>query len=95
MRTYETLLIAPPDFEKKDVTKFVTKAEAALAKTGAKIGKITEWGRKKLAFEIKKETEGYYILLEFEGVKDSAKKFGEFLRLQEDVLRSMTTRKLS
>ncbi|MBI3892973.1 MAG: 30S ribosomal protein S6 [Candidatus Wallbacteria bacterium] len=93
MTTYETLLIADPNFEKKDVTKLVEKTEAALAKTGARLAKITEWGRKKLAYEIKKQGEGYYILFEFEGAKDSAKKFAEFLKLQEEVLRSMTTRK--
>lgn len=91
--TYETLLIADPNFEKKDVTKLVEKSEATLAKTGAKISKITEWGRRRLAYEIRKQTEGYYILLEFEGEKDTSKKFGEFLKLQEEVLRSLTTRK--
>lgn len=94
MTTYETLLIANPNFEKKDVTKLLEKSEATLTKTGAKVSKITEWGRKKLAYEIKKQNEGYYILLEFEGERDSANKFREFLKLQEEVLRFMTTRKI-
>jgi small subunit ribosomal protein S6 len=95
MRTYETLLIADPNFEKKDVTKLIEKVEATLGKTGAKLSKFTEWGRKKLAYEIDKQPEGYYILLEFEGDGETSRKLTEFLKLQEEVMRTLTTRKIA
>ena len=95
MTTYETLLIASSDFEKKDVTALTEKIEQVLGRSGAKLGKVTEWGRKRLAYEINKATEGFYILFEFEGGGDVVAKLGDFLKLQENVMRAMTTRKLS
>lgn len=90
---YETLLIAEPSIERKDVAKLVEKSEKTLEKAGGKLLSTTEWGKRKLAYEIKKHTEGYYILFELDGDKDIPKKFNDTLRLERQVLRFMTTKK--
>jgi small subunit ribosomal protein S6 len=90
---YETLLLASPTLEKDDLDKAVAKVDATIAKHGGKIVRMTEWGKRRLAFEIKKHTEGHYVLIEFEGPTEIPRRLTEYLRLQQDVLRFMTVRK--
>lgn len=90
---YETLLIANPEIQKEAVEELVKKSSATLKKYGANLTKTTEWGRRRLAFEIKKQTDGYYMVIEFDGRTESVKRFQDFLALNDQVLRFMTTRK--
>lgn len=90
---YETLLIANPEIQKEAVEELVKKATATLKKYGANLTKSTEWGRRRLAFEIKKQTDGYYMVIEFDGRTEAVKRFQDFLGLHDQVLRYMTTKK--
>ncbi|MBI4863838.1 MAG: 30S ribosomal protein S6 [Candidatus Riflebacteria bacterium] len=90
---YETLLITEPSFEKEQIDQFLEKYSTTIQKHGGKIVKTTEWGKRKLAYEIDKHNEGYYILVEFEGIGDLVKKCETYLNLQPSIIRHMTIKK--
>jgi len=90
---YETLLITLPEIQKEELESFLDRSGQSLTKFGGNLIKTTEWGRRRLSYEIKKQNEGLYYLLEYDGQDDCVAKFQEFLRLQSECLRYMTTRK--
>jgi small subunit ribosomal protein S6 len=87
---YETLLIAEPSFEKEQADDFLKKFESTVQKHGGKLTKSNDWGKRKLAYEIKKHGEGYYLLIDFEGSGDLVRKVEGYLNLQSSVLRHCT-----
>lgn len=93
MQTYETLMITKPTLEKDAYATLLKKIQTSIGKNGGMDLKTNEWGVKRLSYEIKKCREGSYTLFEFGGVKDTVKKIHEYLKLQTDVLRFVTTLK--
>ena len=69
MKKYELLYILRPDLEEDARKKVVESLSDLLTKNGAKVNKTEEWGLKQLAYEIKKFTKGYYVLVKFEAEK--------------------------
>lgn len=90
---YETLIIAEPTFEKEHLDQFMEKFEQQITRYGGKLHRTTEWGKRRLAYEIKKHADGYYFLVEFEGTGDLVKKSDNYLNLQTNLLRHLTVKK--
>jgi small subunit ribosomal protein S6 len=91
---YESLLIAEPTFEKEQTDQFLEKYTATIQKHGGKVLKTTDWGKRKLAYPIRKHQEGCYLLVEFEGRGELVKKVEGFLNMQSSILRHVTTRQV-
>lgn len=87
MKKYELCVVLSGDSKEEDREKLIKEIKDDIEKAKGKIGKVDDWGKKTLAFRMKKQTEGYYYLinLEFEdaGVNDLSKK----LRMNEKILR--------
>ena len=64
MRKYETIFIASPALTDEQVDELVKNYEGVIAEQGGELLKTDKWGRKKLAYEVEKVTEGYYTLFE-------------------------------
>ena len=62
-RTYEVLFIADPNLSEPDVDKLTETVQGYAEKEGAKTQKVEKWGKKRLAYDVKKHREGYYVLL--------------------------------
>lgn len=71
MRTYELTLVLRPSLKEADRKKLLETVKDWLGKI--KIAKENDWGQKALAYEIKKEDAGYYIMLELEAEDPSYK----------------------
>ncbi len=65
MNFYENLIILDPKLDDKSTETAIEKIKDLVLKQGGEILKTENWGRKKLAFELKKRTEGIYVLLLF------------------------------
>jgi small subunit ribosomal protein S6 len=90
---YETLVIADPTFEKEQMDQFMEKYDQQIQRFGGTLQKTTEWGKRRLAYEIKKQVEGFYFLVEFEGTGDLVKKCDNYLNLQSNILRHLTVKR--
>jgi len=64
MRRYETIFIASPLLTEEQVDDLVRHFEGIIAEQGGELLKTDKWGRKKLAYEVQKVSEGYYTLFE-------------------------------
>jgi len=90
MRTYEHIFIVHPDSVGDDYTAVLDKFKKILTDQGANILKVDEWGARKLAYPVKKQTRGSYVLLIFEAVADVISEFERRLRLDEKIIKFQT-----
>ncbi len=64
MRRYETIFIASPTLTDEQADELVKQYEGIIAEQGGELLKTDKWGRKKLAYEVQKFSEGYFTLFE-------------------------------
>ena len=93
MENYESLFIIKPDIKEEDVKGVIKVITEALVKNGGTIKKEENWGKKQLAYPVKKFKEGFYYKLEFTAPTNLIAKLEEAYRLNADILRTMTTRR--
>ena len=86
MREYEVMLILPPDVEDPAVQVVVDKIAQILGDNG-EVGEITRWGRRRLAHVIARQSEGYYLIVNFKSDPDVIIEMNRVLHLADDVLR--------
>ncbi|NCO53238.1 MAG: 30S ribosomal protein S6 [Deltaproteobacteria bacterium] len=92
MRKYESLYIVHPDVVGEALTAMEEKFQAVLTEQQAEILKFDNWGTRKLAYPIKKQTKGCYVQTIFEASAEVIAEYERRLRLDETVLRFLTLR---
>ncbi len=76
----------------EEVAALLTTLEENLKSLGAEVTKVENWGKRRLAYEIRKQREGTYAVLEASAEPGMIKEFERQLRLNENVLRFISTR---
>lgn len=92
MYPYETLLILDPRLNEEEVAALLTKVQDTLKTLGGEVGKAESWGKRRLAYDMRKQREGTYAVLESKAEPATIKEFERQLKLSEQVLRYFTTR---
>ncbi len=92
MPLYECVYIARNDVTQQQVEAIADGIATQFEAEGGKVAKREYWGLRSLAYRIKKNRKGHYMLLGLEAVPASIVEMERQLRLNEDVLRFMTTR---
>jgi len=93
MRYYEMLYIINPNFEQGKIDEIITEVGGKLEKTKSTIINHIIWGKNRLAYPIKNQKYGTYILLQFQdGNRDKMNDFYTWMKLNTLVLRHMTIR---
>lgn len=87
MRSYETLFILNPDLEEETISQLVDKFKNIIEENGGSITELDEWGRRKLAYKVKKFTEGYYVLIKFNGEPRTAQDLERVFKITDGVLK--------
>lgn len=86
-RYYETVIVIDSLLGEEGIKTILDKIKEILAQKNARILAVDEWGKKKLAYPIKKKTYGYYISIEFEAYGDVNASLLEYYRITESILR--------
>lgn len=89
---YEILVIFDPRPTDEEVVALLTRLQDNLKGLGAEVGKSENWGKRRLTYDIRKQREGTYAVIECAAEPATVKEFERQLRLNENVLRYMTTR---
>ena len=89
---YETVMIVSLKKGEENVQTVVERFKA-LIEQNATLKNVDEWGKRKLAYLINKESEGYYVLFEFEATAEFPAELDRSFRINEDVMRSMIIKK--
>jgi small subunit ribosomal protein S6 len=92
MYPYETLVIVDARLSDEDVTALLTRLADNFKARGAEIGKVENWGKRRLTYEIGKQREGSYAIIEASAEPAMIKEFERQLKLNEQVLRYLSTR---
>lgn len=90
MPIYETVFIARPDLSEKQVTTVTEKFSDIVKEQGGTILKTEYWGLRNLAYLVNKNRKGHYVLIESEAPAEAVIELERLLRLDEDIMRSMT-----
>lgn len=88
MNTYETVIILRSKMSDEEIEEFKTKTSELISSNG-EVTKVDDWKMKKLAYEIKHETEGRYILYTFNAAPELIEEFERVLRINDNVLKHM------
>ncbi|MBN1480471.1 30S ribosomal protein S6 [candidate division KSB1 bacterium] len=90
MRKYETIVVIDSLLKADEIDSIINKYERFISANGGQIESIERWGKKRLAYEIKKRQYGYYILIRFDGPPTMIKTLEREYRLNESLLRYKT-----
>ncbi len=86
LKKYETIFIINPEVGEEN-TKALTEKFKTLIETSAQIESVDEWGKRKLAYEIKDKTEGYYVLVNFSSSPDFPAELERVYKITEGILK--------
>ncbi len=93
MNKYEVLFILRSNMEEEKRTEAIEKFKSIIASNG-EVLKVDEWGgNRRLAYEIDKVKEGYYVLVDFKAAADLPAELERNFRISDAVMRFMVTRK--
>ena len=92
MRTYELMVILDPELQERTVAPSLDKLLAVVTKDGGSVDNVDIWGRRRLAFDIKKKSEGIYAVVTMTAEPATAQELDRQLGLNESVLRTKLLR---
>ena len=92
MPLYETVLIARQDLAPAQVEELTQTVQTKITELGGKTAKTESWGLRNLAYKIQKNRKGHYTLLQFEAPPQAVQELERTMRINEDVLRYLTTK---
>lgn len=90
--SYETLMVLSTKLD-EDATKALVEKFTSLIAANGTVDSVDEWGKRRLAYEIEKQTEGYYVLVNFTSEPELPKELDRVYHITDGVLRTMIIRK--
>lgn len=92
MRHYEIMVILDASLEERTVAPSLDTYLNVIRTAGGSVEKLDVWGRRRLAYEIKKKTEGIYAVIDLQATPAAVAELDRQLRLNESVLRTKVIR---
>ena len=92
MRKYEVVVIIDPDVDDRQVNGLLDKPLAGLTKAGGTVDNIDVWGRRRLAYDIRKKSEGIYAVINVAAEPAVVKELDRQFTLNEQIMRTKVIR---
>ena len=92
MNKYESVIIIQPNLDEEAIKALIKKFSDLIEKNG-KVESVEEMGKKRLAYEIKKQREGYYVLFNFEADPSSIAELERVYRITDEVMKFIVVKK--
>ncbi len=92
MRQYELMVILDPELEERTVGTTVDKFLQVVKNDGGTVDNVDVWGRRRLAYDIKKKSEGIYAVVNFTAEPATAQELDRQLNLSESIMRTKLLR---
>jgi len=92
LRRYETIYITQADFPDDEIQSIIEKYKAIIESRNGLVVKIDKWGKRKLAYEIKKVTRGFYVMFDYAGQSDTVDELERNLKIDDKILKFMTVK---
>jgi small subunit ribosomal protein S6 len=91
MHEYEVVLIAHPDLDETNLNTAIEKVKTWITDANGNVSKVDKWGKRRMAFAIRKQREGQYVLIKAEMAPSFTSELERNLRFLEPVMRFMIT----
>lgn len=92
MREYEVMYIIKPGFEDDKYAQTIEKYNALIQTNGGEIIKVEPWGKRRLAYEIEKLHEGYYVLMRINGSPELPQEIERNFKISDEIMRYLIVR---
>ena len=92
MRHYEIMIILEPETDERTIAQTLEKLLQVIPSNGGTVDKIDIWGKRRLAYDIKKKSEGLYVVVDMTTTPEIAQELDRQLGLNETVLRTKLLR---
>ena len=87
LTSYETMVILKPTLSKEETDKIIDRFQDLIKAQGGQVSKVDRMGKRRIAYEMKKNIEGFYGLYEFQAGPDVVAELERQLRLTDEVLK--------
>lgn len=92
MRNYELSVIVSPEVEEEALEATMDQIKQFITTGGGQVTKVDVWGRRRLAYPIRKHLEGYYAVFQAQMPQEALPELERSLKLSEDVIRYLLVR---
>ena len=92
MRSYEVIFIVRPDVVDEEVDKMIAQMQSVVESAGGTVEKVEKMGRRRLAYHIQKQREGFYVLFYVQGTGDTVRELERRLKVADAVMKYLTVR---
>lgn len=92
MRQYELMVILDPETEERTVGTTMDKFLTVVKNDGGSVDNVDIWGRRRLAYDIKKKSEGIYVVVKMTAEPATAQELDRQLNLSESIMRTKLLR---
>lgn len=92
MRDYEMMIIIDPTVDERNLGTYVDKLLQVVPEEGGSIEKVDLWGKRRLAYDIQKHSEGIYVVVNMKATPATAQELDRQLGLNESILRTKLLR---
>ena len=92
MRIYEEMFILKPDVTEEDMEAVIEQVRSIVTASGGTVDKVDKWGKRRLAYKVRKYSEGIYVLIVFSANADAVKEIERRLRVSDPVIKFLTVR---
>ncbi len=93
VRPYEALYVVHPELQDEEITPISEKYKQVVESQDGEVESINRWEKRRLAYEVKGQREGIYVLMNFKGESKAAAELDRVFRISEDVLRHLIVRR--
>lgn len=93
MNKYESVIIINPSLDEQGIKDVITRFTDLINNNNGKVENVDEMGKRKLAYEIKKQSEGYYVVYTFEANPEFIKELERIYRITDSIMKFITIRK--
>ena len=91
MRNYEVVIFVQPDLDETALTGVVDKVKGWITESGGTVAKVDMWGKRRMAYSIRKQREGQYVFVQAQMAPSSTSELERNLRFLEPVMRFLVT----
>ena len=88
MNSYDVMVIVKPA-EEEVINATIEKVEALIARVGGTVETVDRWGKRRLAYPVKKFTDGFYVLVDFKSVPAEIKEIDRVMKINDEILRHL------
>ena len=93
MRRYETIFIVPADLLEDETNALIDRYRSLFIKNKGIVVKVEKWGKRKLAYEIKKQIRGFYVLMDLVSEHAAVTELERNFKIDDKILKFMTVKK--